>query len=187
MRVCLDSEHREGLDMKIRMDIKGQQALRDLLAGRAKQADKAIRIALVRICVRWELEAKRRIPVETGFARNSVTHEVGKDADGHFGAVGSNADYAKYLEFGTEHIAGGAVKALGTREDVTDAQAIKIWPAKNANLLKKDGTANAAFTRLTAKVAAGGAQEQMPWLRTSFMSIRIWALDELAKAIKWED
>ena len=39
--------------------------------------------------------------------------------------------YPVYVEFGTKYIAGGRVLALGFEPTITDAQAVKFWPAKN--------------------------------------------------------
>jgi len=68
---------------------------------------------------------------------------------------------------------------------VTDAQAIKLWPAKNNNLVNKiTGKAYKAAGVLAAKVAAGGNQEQMPWLRTSLNVMKDWAVQRMIKACR---
>lgn len=53
--------------------------------------------ALNRACLVVENEAKRLCPVDTGDLRNSITHEV----DDGVGIVGTNKEYAPYVEFGT--------------------------------------------------------------------------------------
>lgn len=53
--------------------------------------------ALNRACLVVENEAKRLCPVDTGDLRNSITHEVHNDV----GIVGTNKEYAPYVEFGT--------------------------------------------------------------------------------------
>lgn len=53
--------------------------------------------ALNRACLVVENEAKRLCPVNTGDLRNSITHEVHNDV----GIVGTNKEYAPYVEFGT--------------------------------------------------------------------------------------
>lgn len=100
----------------------------------------------------WVTEAKRRVPVNTGRLRNSIDKETGIDATGDFFvAVGSSVRYAPFLEFGTESIAGGRVKALGTGPIITDEQAVKDWPAKRKR---------------------GARRQQMPFLRPAFSFLR---------------
>lgn len=43
--------------------------------------------------------------VDTGRLRASYTHEVGEDARGPYVDIGTNVEYAPFLEFGTRHIA----------------------------------------------------------------------------------
>ena len=115
------------------------------------------------ITTEWAREAKLRVPVETGQLRNSILTEVGWDEQGIFGAVGTNVRHGVFTEFGTDRIAGGRVKALGTGAEITDAQAIKDWPAK-----AKDGA----------------QREQMPWLRTAFHVVLPKAQRRIARAIE---
>lgn len=53
--------------------------------------------ALNRACLVVENEAKRLCPVDTGDLRSSITHEVHNNV----GIVGTNKEYAPYVEFGT--------------------------------------------------------------------------------------
>lgn len=53
--------------------------------------------ALEKACLLVENDAKTRAPVDTGNLRNSITHEV----DDNEGVVGTNVEYAPYVEFGT--------------------------------------------------------------------------------------
>lgn len=151
--------------MQVSMNLMGMSQLTQLLSGGMKRADQRGKQAMRDVTTRWQFEAKLRAPVEYGLLRNTIMKDEGVDNDGIWGAVGSNQEYAKYTEFGTDHIAGGKVKALGTREDVTDAQAIKNWPALDAT---------------------GGTREQLPWLRPAFMAIREWAIERLASAFRFE-
>ena len=48
-------------------------------------------------CIAVENLAKQKCPVDKGDLRNSITHEV----NGNVGVVGSNKEYAPYVEFGT--------------------------------------------------------------------------------------
>ena len=53
--------------------------------------------ALEKACFIVENTAKALVPVDTGNLRNSITHEV----YGNEGVVGTNVEYAPYVEFGT--------------------------------------------------------------------------------------
>lgn len=46
-------------------------------------------------------KAKRLCPVATGRLRSSITTAVGQDGDGVYGLVGSDVEYAAYVELGT--------------------------------------------------------------------------------------
>lgn len=55
--------------------------------------------ALTAIGMTAETHAKELCPVDTGRLRNSITHEV--DIGGHATIIGSNVEYAAYVELGT--------------------------------------------------------------------------------------
>lgn len=57
--------------------------------------------ALTRTTVRVEATAKRLCPVDTGRLRASVTHALSRDAQGLLGVVGTDVEYAPYVELGT--------------------------------------------------------------------------------------
>lgn len=52
---------------------------------------------LNKACLLVENDAKRKCPVDTGQLRASITHEV----EGQTGIVGTNIEYAPYVEYGT--------------------------------------------------------------------------------------
>jgi HK97 gp10 family phage protein len=56
---------------------------------------------LAAAAVKVERQAKRLSPVDTGRLRNSITWELRTDARGLYAAVGTNVEYAPYVEFGT--------------------------------------------------------------------------------------
>jgi len=58
---------------------------------------KAIEQGLTKACLVVERNAKLNAPVKTGNLRNSITHKVEEDT----GVVGTNCDYAPYVEIGT--------------------------------------------------------------------------------------
>lgn len=52
---------------------------------------------LAKACLVVENAAKEKVPKDTGNLQNSITHEV----DGDEGIIGTNVEYAPYVEFGT--------------------------------------------------------------------------------------
>lgn len=52
---------------------------------------------LTKACLLVENDAKRKCPVDTGQLRQSITHEI----EGNTGVVGTNVEYAPYVEYGT--------------------------------------------------------------------------------------
>jgi hypothetical protein len=199
--------------MEVKMTMSGTEALEEFFRKKHRELQPNLLRAMRDIGVRWALEAKRRVPVEHGTLRSSIIHEVDHDNTGPYCKVGTNVKYAKYLEFGTNRIAGGRVKALGTGEDITDAQAVHTWPAKEADAKQMTSARysggrlyNAAgemvgfssgnpksetksYLTKKGKIAARrltGAQEQMPWLRPALNAIKAWAFERMVKVCKFE-
>lgn len=56
---------------------------------------------ILRRGIRVETLAKRLCPVDTGRLRSSITHALGKDSRSIYCDVGTNVEYAPYVEFGT--------------------------------------------------------------------------------------
>lgn len=52
---------------------------------------------LTKACLLVENDAKKKCPVDTGQLRASITHEI----EGQTGIVGTNVEYAPYVEYGT--------------------------------------------------------------------------------------
>lgn len=60
--------------------------------------------AMKKACLLVENDAKRNCPVDTGRLRQSITHRI----EGSTGIVGTNVEYAPYVEYGTgKHALGG--------------------------------------------------------------------------------
>ena len=57
----------------------------------------AVSSALEKIGLMAEGYAKKKCPVDTGILRNSITHQV----DGDAVYIGTNVEYAPYVELGT--------------------------------------------------------------------------------------
>ena len=137
--------------MRIDMKLDGVPQLIKRMQAWDTSVRREVRKALTEIGNMWVREAKLRVPVRTGLLRNSINKSVVVGKDYFELAVGSHVKYAPFIEYGTRFIAGGAVAALGTRPNVTDAEAITDWPAKRAD---------------------NAMREQMPFLRPSFMALR---------------
>ncbi len=60
---------------------------------------------LQRRALRVESLASQLCPVDTGRLSNSITHEMGVDADGPYSDVGTNVEYALFVELGTSRAA----------------------------------------------------------------------------------
>lgn len=93
-----------------------QRGLDELLRSPAGDVGKALLGSVIMV----ERRAKQLAPVDTGRLRSSITHAVGTDALGLVGTVGTDVEYAPYVELGTRHQAPnpflrgalGAVKGL---------------------------------------------------------------------------
>lgn len=57
--------------------------------------------ALEAVGLQGEMYAKMLCPVDTGRLRNSITHT----SDGEYAYIGTNVEYAPYVEFGTSKMA----------------------------------------------------------------------------------
>lgn len=77
-----------------------QGALDALLEGPSGPVAKEVTRATIKV----ESAAKRRCPVDTGRLRSSITHQVGQDGKGVVGVVGTDVDYAPYVEMGTSRM-----------------------------------------------------------------------------------
>lgn len=56
---------------------------------------------LERACIRVQTAATRLCPVDTGRLRASIDYSVERDGDGLVGIVGTNVEYAPFVELGT--------------------------------------------------------------------------------------
>ncbi len=139
------------------------------------------------IGVRWHAEAVKRVPVDTGTLKTRILRNVYQDGQYIFVTeVGSNVpEYPTYLEFGTRFIAKGAVLRLGLSTDITDQQAIHTWQAKQDDEIKKTSFSIDIHGKLWnnpskfVHAIVAGPQEQMPWLRPAFNTIKTWVIDQL--------
>ena len=76
-------------------------ALRELLESPAGEIAKDLQ----RRALQVDRAAKRLCPVDTGRLRSSITNELGADGQGLMASVGTNVEYAPYVELGTSNMA----------------------------------------------------------------------------------
>lgn len=81
-----------------------QGALHRLLEG----ADGPVAKELTRQVIRVDSRAKALCPVDTGRLRSSINWRIAHDSQGLVGIVGTNVDYAPFVEFGTRYTAAQA-------------------------------------------------------------------------------
>lgn len=60
---------------------------------------------LQRRALQVERAAKQLCPVDTGRLRSSITNEIGQDGEGLVAVIGTNVEYAPYVELGTSKMA----------------------------------------------------------------------------------
>jgi len=92
--------------MKIEAKIMGDKEVQRKIELLAKKNNKAVKEVIEKAVIIVEGNAKDLCPVDTGRLRSSITHEVKSSKEKHTGKVGSNVDYAPYVEFGTSRMAG---------------------------------------------------------------------------------
>lgn len=91
-------------DMEVRIETDNTEAVKALL-------EAGIVRALEAVGLQAEGYAKRKCPVDTGNLRNSITHMVSSDTV----YIGTNVEYAAYVEYGHSQEVGRYVPALGAR------------------------------------------------------------------------
>lgn len=60
---------------------------------------------LMRRALQVDNAAKQLCPVDTGRLRSSITNELGQDGEGLVATIGTNVEYAVYVELGTRNMA----------------------------------------------------------------------------------
>lgn len=79
-------------------------AFRDGIEVAVRQITDSIESDLQRIGLGVQNDARRACPVDTGRLRSSIVSVPGRDAVGPFVVIGTNVDYAPYVEYGTRHM-----------------------------------------------------------------------------------
>ena len=82
--------------------IEGMGRLRATLLRVTGEAERTTQREVKRAALNVQNGARERVPVDTGRLRNSIAHEV--DANGLNATIGTNLEYAPYVEFGTQRM-----------------------------------------------------------------------------------
>lgn len=176
------------LGREFELDLK---ELERLLYQWTEQAEKELKQALRKIGARTQAEAVQRVPVDTSNLKQRILWNLYRENGEWFVEIGTNVNYAEYLEFGTEYIASGKVKQLGDNPLITDEMSIHSWPAKSGDAteltsvqMDASGGAKGRLRNAQGKFLKARPQEQMPWLRPAFNKHRMWAVAQLDKALE---
>ena len=78
-----------------------------------EQARQQLLVALEAVGLQAEADVKRKTPTDTGRLKNSITHDV--DTSDNTAIVGTNTEYAKYVEYGHTQEVGRYVPKIGKR------------------------------------------------------------------------
>ena len=68
---------------------------------RLKEISVQLKQGMTKACLLVERDAKRNAPVDTGRLRSSITNRLDIDGNQIVGVVGTNVEYASFLEHGT--------------------------------------------------------------------------------------
>jgi HK97 gp10 family phage protein len=85
-------------DFRFRLDQSGLHQLLDSPAGDVGKL-------LTKKAIMVDRAAKNLCPVDTGRLRSSINWRLGVDGRGLYATIGTNVEYAPYVEFGTRYMA----------------------------------------------------------------------------------
>ena len=83
------------------MAVEGLRELMAKLNGMQGNSTEALKKGIGRACARIQADAKQNCVVDTGRLRASIVTEVHIEGNTVVGTVGTNVEYAPYVEFGT--------------------------------------------------------------------------------------
>jgi HK97 gp10 family phage protein len=89
--------------VKASVRIEGMSALRRALLNVTREGRRTAQREVLRTLLNIQRRAKERCPVDTGRLRNSIAFEL--DEDRLSGGVGTNVEYAPFVEHGTSRMA----------------------------------------------------------------------------------
>lgn len=83
------------------MAVEGLRELMAKLDSMQGNSTEALKKGIGRACARIQADAKQNCPVDTGRLRASIVTEVHTEGNTVVGTVGTNVEYAPWVEFGT--------------------------------------------------------------------------------------
>jgi len=87
--------------MRIEAKIMGDKEVQRKIDALAKKDNEALKEVITKAVIIIEGKAKDKCPVMYGRLHTSITHEVKSSGKNHTGRVGTNVEYAPFVEFGT--------------------------------------------------------------------------------------
>lgn len=81
--------------------VKRGQELSKKLTSYCLKAETSLEKAVLKGALKVEGSAKRRCPVDTGYLRASISHQLLQNGKEPVALVGTNVEYAPYIEHGT--------------------------------------------------------------------------------------
>lgn len=166
----------------------------DALATELRGAGERAANDVWKVLRRWGQEYKRRVqrvvPVRFGTLRQSfqvIEHRDGREMSVTLGTSLKSEDgkpYPLYLEFGTDRIAGGKVKAWQPGDEP-----IMEWPAKMADVpnfhrLKTGSPRHERAVNIATRAFTAGQGEQMPFMRLVGYEIAPRVIEDCRVAIR---
>ena len=142
----------------------------------------ALKTAMEKACLIVEADAKKNCPVDDGQLRQSITHDVSTDNGTIEGTIGTNVEYAPYVEIGTGIYSaegtgrkggwlypgisgvegrnagkwGNVISPQGIYEDIRDGgTADRLWILHGSGTCRADGRKLAAVERIDPGPGSG--------------------------------
>jgi len=130
-----------------------------------------VRDMLTAICLRLEEDAKRGTPADNGRLRTSITHEVDNAIMPEWAVVGTNLEYAPFMEYGTGLFAeGDPAEKSGSGRHWPPGDALDVWAERHgwesgaavaAAIGRRGGLEPRRFMRNALENNQGYIQEQV--------------------------
>lgn len=102
------------------VQIVGKERLRTRATKVRKAVAQGVQDALLRGALLIEGDAKRATPVETGRLRASIAHRLFRDGQAVGYEVGTNVEYAPFVEFGTGRRGASSALTASAREGMRE-------------------------------------------------------------------
>ena len=88
----------------INLNIRGMNEVNDKVSKAMKLYPQEARKAMELSCITVENKAKHLVPVDTGRLKSSITYKVSQSVYDITGTIGTDVEYAPYVELGTSRM-----------------------------------------------------------------------------------